>query len=333
MDGTIIQQGSFVSGGVNTTLNIISGVDWIKTFNATKIAANTASAGKSFEYYVGTTGVVGGLANGSAWELQNNGAATAVNLIVTTTGFTVGINSATAVPGAPVAVTAISAANPPVVSTGSTTGLATDSGVVEIINVVGAQQFGGMTFSVGTVALNTSFVLKYAPQIVAGTTGFYRIIPFDPIFFPRRRFITAITTGTTTQIKMSVQTTYTAGQLVRIVVPAAYGSISANIDGLTATVLSINATTNVVTVDLDSTGMGTFVFPLTAAVPFTQAQLSPVGAGTNPADLTNLGDAVENRAVFGVRLAGGTIDSPAGQANDVIYWIAGKSFSTTTTVA
>lgn len=324
MTGTTILQGSFTSTGVNTTISVPSGASWVRVLNTTALAAQTNNA--SYEWVVQDVGT--GLAAAVGRELRANAGSTAVNMLAST-GSILSINTATALPGAPVALTAISAATPPLVSTGSTTGLSSNNGVVEIINVVGAQQFGGMTFSIGTVVANTSFTLKYAPTIIAGTTGFYRIIPNDPIFYPRRRYITAITTGATTQIKMSVDTTYTVGQLVRIVVPAAFGSISQNINGLSATVLSINTTTNVVTVDLNSTGMGTFVFPLTAAVPFTQAQLAPIGSGAPDTGETSntLLDATENRAVSGIQLLGGTMNLPAGLNGDVIYWQAGTSFN------
>lgn len=319
-----MMQGSFISTGVNTTLNLPMGVAWIRTFNITNIVAQNVASG--YEFYSQDVGF--GLGSVTI-ETKSNAGATAVNQVALGGTVFQPVNTATSSLGAPVAVTAISAATPPVVATGSTAGLSTNNGVVEIVNVTGAQQFGGMSFSIGTVVANTSFTLKYAPTIVAGTTGFYRIVPNDPIFYPRRRFITAITTGATTQIQMSVDTTYTVGQAVRVVVPAAFGSISQNINGLLGTVLSINTGTNTVTVDINSTGMGAFVFPLTAAVPFTQAQLSPVGSDAPDVGETSntLLDATENRAIVGVKLLGGTADLPAGINGDVIYWQAGTTFN------
>lgn len=324
MTGTVIQQGLLVSAG-NSVIPVVSGVDWIQTYNFSAITINTANAGKMFW---GQRSIIG--SDFIAYQYQNNGASTAVNIVSAPAGSFTLVDSSTAIPGGPVAITAISAANPPIVSTGSTEGLSAGS-VVEIINTTGAKQFGGMRFTIDTIVPDTSFRLKYAPQIVAGTNGFYRIIPFDPIFYPRNRFITAITVGGTTQIKMSVQTTYTVGQLVRVIVPPAYGAISQGINGLQGTILAIDATTNIATLDIDSSAFGAFVFPLTAAVPFTQAQLAPVGAGTNPADATNLGDAVENRAVSGIKLLTG-LNGPAGQINDVISYTLGSSFAINPTI-
>lgn len=320
MTGTVIQQGAFISQGTPATVSVVSGADWIQTYNQSVIIANAANAGKAFYAQF-----VNGAIMGTGYEWQNNAGATAVNLIAAPAGSFTLANSATATAGAPVALTAISNAAVPVVATASTAGLSTGS-VVEIINTTGAQQFGGMTFSIDTVTANTSFRLKYAPQIVAGTNGFYRIIPNDPIFYPRNRFITAIVVGATTQIKMSVQTTYTVGQMVRVIVPAAYGAISQSINGLQGTITSIDAATNIVTLDINSTGFGAFVFPLTAAVPFTQAQLAPVGAGST-GQLTNLDDAVQNRAFMGIKLLGG-VDGPAGSVGNTVVWTVGSSFAT-----
>ena len=317
-----MMQGSFTSTGVNTLINLPMGVAWMRVWNTTKIINQVNNAGYEFFYIT----VPGGF--NLTTILQANAGSTAVNETFLSGAFTPVNTSAPSV-NAPVAITAISNATPPLVSTGSTAGLSTNNGVVEIINTTGAQQFGGMTFSIGTVVTNTSFTLKYAPTIVAGTNGFYRIIPFDPIFYPVNRYITAITTGVTTQIQMSVDSTYQVGQLIRIVVPAAYGSISQNINGLTATILSIVTATNTITVNLNSTGFGTFVFPLTGAVPFTQAQVVPVGSGAPDAGETSnsLNDATFNTAVFGMLLSGGTIALPAGVSGDVIFWQAGTVFN------
>lgn len=314
---TIIHQGSFTSLGTAVNLPISSGVDSISIYNQTAIAANTASAGKYFFCQM-----INGAPIGTGFEWQNNGAATAVNLIAAPALSFQLVNTTQTAPLAPVALTTISAAAVPIVATASTAGLSAGS-IVQLQNVTGVQQFGGMTFSIDTIVANTSFRLAFAPQIVAGTTGFYRIVPYDPIFFPASRYITAITVGATTQVKMSVATQYTVGQEVRLTVPAAYGAISQNINGLQGKVTAVNTATNVVTLDINSTGFGAFVFPLTAATPFTQAQISPVGAGL-PGPLTdpsNLSDATNNTAYIGVRLAPG-IDGPAGQAADQIAWIA-----------
>ena len=324
MTGTVIQQGIFFSLGVSTTVPLLFGADWIQTYNQTAIAASANTTGYAFY-----CPFLSGAPFATGWEWQGNADGTAVNLIAAPAGSFAYYDSSEATPGAPVAITAISGATPPLVSTGSTAGLGVGS-VVEIINTTGAQQFGGMSFSISNITANTSFALTFAPTIAAGTNGFYRIIPFDPIFYPRNRFITEIAVGATTDITMSVQTTYTVGQLVRVIGPAAYGAISQSINGLTGTILAINAGTNTATLNINSTGFGAFVFPLTAAVPFTQAQLAPVGSGAPDAGETSnsLLDATQNKATRGIVLAPGA-NGPAGVDADIVYWSAGSVFGST----
>jgi hypothetical protein len=80
---------------------------------------------------------------------------------------------------------------------------------------------------------------------------------------------------------------------------------------------------------VDTTGFTAFAFPLTTAPGFTPAQVVPIGENTATALLLGadiLGDATRNTAFFGIQLRAGTA-SPAGVDGDVIYWVAGKSFS------
>jgi hypothetical protein len=126
---------------------------------------------------------------------------------------------------------------------------------------------------------------------------------------------------------MSVTHGFTVGQEVRIIVPDAFGMTE--IDGLQGTITAIDTTTttgNSITVDIDSTAFTTFAFPLAAAVPFSPAMVVPLGeAATSPYE-NLLDDATINTGYIGMILAAGA-DSPAGVTSDVIYWVAGKSFS------
>ena len=176
----------------------------------------------------------------------------------------------------------------------------------------------------------TTFSLDYAPQIVAGTTGSWRKINFNPIFYPRRRSMAEVTTGTSTVVTTTVTHGYQVGQQVRFVVPAAYGMTQLN--GLVGNIIAVNTSTTVnsFTVDIDSSAFTAFSFPLTAAVPFSPAEVIPVGEDTATAlaygeDI--LTDATNNTSYIGMKLAGGT-SCPAGANDDVIFWVAGKSFST-----
>lgn len=326
MDGTIIQQGRFTSNGSARTLQIRSDVDWLKVYNTTVAAANqTTAVGVSYMW-------LRGFPAGAQWEHLKSNAAAAANLdqYLTSGGFTL-VDSSVQAPGVlNSTITAVSNAAIPVVTNSGTNGLVAGD-VVRLINIAGAQQLGGFDFTVGYNTLSTTtFSLDYMSQIVAGTTGAWRKINFDPLFYPRRRFITKITQASSAVVTLSVTHGYKVGQLVRFVVPAAYGMVE--MDGLQGTITAIDTTTttgNSITVNIDSSAFTTFAFPVTGDYPFTAAEVIPVGEDTAQAlsaGVDILSDATLNTGYIGIQLAAGA-NSPAGQNNDVIYWIAGKSFS------
>lgn len=326
MDNTIIQQGRFTATGSAVTLQLRSDVDWIEVYNTTIGAASqTTAVGVKYKWFRGFPA-------GAKWTTFKSNAANAANLeqYLTSSGFTL-IDSSAQTPGTLQAtITAISNAAIPVVSNSGTNGLSAGD-VVRLFDVASAQQVGGFDFTVGYNTLTTgTFSLDYMSQIVAGTTGSWRKISFDPIFYPRRRFITKITAAASAVVTLSVTHGYKVGQVVRMVVPAAFGMVE--MDGLQATITAINTTTtsgNTITLDIDSSAFTAFAWPLSAAVPFTAAEVIPMGEDTAAAldaAVDILSDATLNTSYIGLQLAGGA-SCPGGAASDVVYWVAGKSFS------
>ena len=325
MDNTIIQQGRFTSDGTSATIVLRSDVDWLMVYNVTQAAASQTTV-VGVKYYWQR-----GFPAGSKWTTFKSNAANAANLesYGTSSGFTL-IDSSLQAPGTLNAtITGISAAAIPVVSNSGTNGLVAGD-VVRLVNVTTAQQLGGMDFTVGHNTLTTgTFSLDYMSQIVAGTTGSWRRIQFNPIFYPRRRFITGITKAAQAVVTLSVTHGYIVGQAIRFNVPAVYGMTE--IHELLGTIVAIDTTLtsgNTVTVDIDSTAFTAFAFPLTLDVPFSPALVVPVGEDTAEALILGadiLSDATENRSYLGILLTGGT-SNPAGANADVMYWVAGKSF-------
>jgi hypothetical protein len=333
-------QGTFISTGASQILQIRSDVDYMWVYNLTVGAASQTTAVAAKFYWQR------GFPTGAMWRTMKSNAANAANLeqYVTAGGFTL-INNTINTPGPSVALTAISgAATPPVVSTGSTANLANGS-VVRIFNTVGAQQLGGLDFTIGGLVANTSFTLAYMSAIVAGTTGTYRIIPYDPYFYPPTRVIANITPGPSASpalassvsvVTLTVTHNFTVGQVIRFVIPTvtplAYGTTQLN--GVAATIVAINQPdangfTNTITVNVDTTAFGAFAWPLTADPVHTPAQVVPVGENSAQAILSGsnfIGDSEVNLGYLGILLTGGA-PSPAGLSGDVIYWVAGKSFS------
>lgn len=325
-NNTIIQQGFFTSTGSAQTIQLRSGVDWMEVYNTAIAAANQTTA-VAVQFYWQS-----GFPAGAQWVYFKSNAANAANLsqYLTTGGFTY-VDTSLQQPGNLIStITAISSATPPVVTNTGTNGLLPGS-VVRLINVAGAQQLGGVDFTVGYNTLSTTtFSLDYMSTIVAGTTGSWRQINYDPLYYPRRRYITNITQDSSAVVTMSVTHGYQVGQAVRFVVPQAFGMVE--MDGLLGTITAINTTLttgNTITVNINSSAFTTFAFPLTGAYPFTYAEVVPVGEDTAQAlssGVDILTDATVNTGYIGMILAGGA-GGPAGANGNLIYWKAGKSFN------
>lgn len=308
-------QGKFTSTGASQTLNIRSGVDWIKVLNYTD---NTQ--------YFWQYGMAAGV-----------GKITAANGTTASLGAGLGfypIDTSLNVPGASVVLTAISGAAIPVVSTGNTGGLA-NGDIVRLYNVTGGVQLNSIDFTIGAINANVSFTLAYMSQIVAANAGTFRRIPYNPIFYPRNRYIVSISQAVEAVVILTVTHGYKVGQVVSFVVPSVGGSAASygmtEINGLQGTILDIDTATNSITVDIDTTAFTAFAFPTTAqaAAGFTQAQVVPVGMNTAEgldSGVDILSDATINTGLIGIQLVGGA-NSPAGAVNDVIYWTSGNSFS------
>lgn len=314
--------GSFTSDGSNKVIRFPSSVNKITVRNLTVASNNSTTTAVAAEFYWQST-----MVNGSMFSYFKSNAAGATQLFQysATGGFTL-VDSSDQEPGALQAtITAISNASIPVVSNSGTNGLLPGD-VVRIINVTSAQQVGGIDFTVGYNTLTSgTFSLDYMAQIVAGTTGSWRKIKFDPIFYPRRRVITKITQATSAVVTLSVTHGYKVGQVVRFKVPAALGMIEMN--DLLGTITAINTTTtsgNTITVDIDSSAFTTFAWPVSAYGAFTPAEVIPVGENTAEAidaGVDILSDSTENQSYIGLILTAGAT-GPGGATSDVIHWEA-----------
>lgn len=322
-NNTIIQQGSFTSTGASVNINLRSGVDWMRVYNYSIAGADQTTA-VGYEFYwqlgMGTAGLV---------YLKSN-AANAANLVDTLpNGSFEYIDTSVNVYGVKQStITAISTAVIPVVTNTGTNGISAGS-VVKLLNVAGAPQFGGIDFTVGLSTLTaTTFSLDYAPKLsVAGTTGSFMLINFDPLYYPRRRTISSIVSSDdVTLVSTTVAHGYQVGQLIRFNVPASSGMVQIN--NLQGTIIEVDSPGSF-TVNINSSAFTSFVFPLAAGVPFTPAQVVPFGEDTAEALDQNdniLSDATVNTGMIAMHLEGGA-SLPAGANGNLMFWVAGKSFS------
>lgn len=326
-DNTIIQQGYFTSTGLVQTIPLRSGIDWMRIYNwSVANASQTTAVG--VEYYWQA-----GMGNSGLVYLKSN-ATNAANLTETLPNgsFTYFDSSVINYGAIKATITAISTAAIPVVTNSGSNGLVANQ-VVRILNQAGSPQLGGIDYTVGNATLSSStFSLDYANQLtVAGTAGSWMLINSSPIFYPSSRYASImVSSGSQTLVTLTVSHTYKVGQTVRFNVGPAYGAWSA-LNGVLATVVSSyqGYPNNDILVDFDSSSFGAFVSPLAASVPFTPAQVVPVGENTSVAESNNvsiINDATINTAFIGMNLEAG-LSFPAGSSGNLMYWIAGKSFS------
>lgn len=296
MDGTIIGQGTFTvpaAGVVAQNIAIPSGVDWMYVYNYTQAGINgAANTGVNFYWQRGMAA-----GTGMVWYKTVAGVAVLSQDTYVSDGFTL-LDTSLQTPGASNALTAITAANPPVVTTAAT--LPAVGSVVRIINPDNQPQIGGLDFTV-TAAGGGTFTIGNInlSNSTATTAGFWRQIPFDPIFYPRRRFVTFVRAAAQAVIYLSVTHQFAVGQKVRLSFPggtAIWGTYAA-LDGVQATIVAVNVaragtepnnggTANNIQVNVDTSAFGAWNvfgaggnqgYPAAALVPFTPAQVVPEG--------------------------------------------------------
>lgn len=329
---TTILQGRYTSTGSSILIPLRSGVDWFELYNITAmVAQNDVTVVRGY-WQFGMPVDSGILTTFYSGTPDSN-----VDVYSTTGGFTYIDTSASVAGTVNATITAISTASAPVVTNTGTNGLVAGN-IVRLTNVAGgATGFNGIDWLVGSASLSsTTFQLYTAPQLsVAGTTGSYQRINFDPIFYPRHRIITSIiNAGGVTTVTTSVPHGYQVGQQIRLnVTSSLYGAwVAAN--NLITTVTAVDAApafSGSISFEIsdDLSALGTLTFPKAATVPFTPAQVVPVGENTAYAEAQSvniLSDATINEAEIGMLIRGGAT-YPGGVESDVIYWKAGVSFS------
>ncbi len=334
MDGTILQQGKFTSDGTSVTIAIRSDVDFMYVYNETAIAQATADLGAVFYWQRGMT-QGRGIVTSKLGTIAND--PTTIGQIAALGGFTLVNQGSDALVGPGVALTSISNAAQPIVATGNTAGLA--AGDVVRLSMTPTQfnanpaDVLGIDFQIDTIVANTSFRLHSALANVPGAVGgagTYRKVNIDSTFYPQTRYITNITQAVNAVVTTSVDHDYEAGQKIRFHVTNSFNGM-VEIDQLIGTIIA--TTSNTFTVDIDTTAMTAFTFPTVAQLvtidgAYTPAYVGPVGENTAFAlanSLDTLSDASKNISIIGMNLAAG-VSSPAGQNNDIIYWVAGKSY-------
>jgi len=335
MEGTTLSQGTFTqpATAIAQTFAIPAGFDYLEVTNYTQSAAGAAANGFKFYWQLGyPNGIMTSLINTAGVVTADVTAANALTI------YDPSVETIGALDNGGAGVTGFTAANPAVVTD---VGSNVPANSIVIFSSLNNQpQYNGIPFTagIGTHTANT-FSVDYlnATGSTPSTAGHFRIIPYNPLFYPSVRVITNITAATQAVVTLSVQHNYQIGQEIRFSFPggSAYWANYAALDGVQATVVAVDNALgnghNTITVNVNTTGFGAFAFPAQAiaGLPYTPASVNPFGENTatayqNIPQLSSFMSARTNTGFIGVTLAPGAL-LPAGVANDVVYWVAGKS--------
>lgn len=363
MDGTILSQGSFIVPAtvVNKVIQVPSNLDYLYVRNYTQIGTAGVAAPNSagYEFYW-QRGMPAGSAMVRYKTVTTNAA---VDDLILTGGFTLYDPSGQSVGALPViglavATTASTNATRPVVSTANTAGVSIGS--IVRLNSTAQTDVNGVDFVVGAVTANTSFTLLTASNPLAtapgaiGGAGFYRLINYNALFYPRRRYVVNVTQAAQPTVGTSVPHGMTPGQEIRFSIPTLSSGATGmtQLDGLAATILTV-VDDYTFTINIDTSAFTAFVWPTIAQQPSGFPQMVPFGEDTaaslsivaaqvpsiggvqiNGTQSGILADSTVNTGFLGMVLGTGAagvvlttaITGPAGTtAADVVYWQAGKS--------
>lgn len=327
---TIITGGSFTSTGVGVKVLLPSSADYFKTWNMTQLAAtnpNTVTNGQWFGSKFGSGASAAGLGIKTVKTTSMLDSAFAAG-----TGFTYVTSVPYVEAQASAAITAITAADPAVVSQVNTY---SEGDIIRIYNTTGMLQIAGMDFQISTVsgAGYTLIGLRAAGFAAAATAGNTRRISKLNAVEPEFLFITEITKATQAVVRTSIDPSvlYVVGMKVRFSVPYTFGMTEIN--GLQGTITAVSSANYTMTVDIDTSAFTTFAFPASTASPTAQlfATVAPAGAKTalDPVTLVQTGYDFQKQPFRSgeftpyMFLAGGA-QSPAGANADVINWMAYK---------
>lgn len=316
MPFTIVDQGSFTSDGTVQDISLPSSADYFVVKNLTQLATTQATGrGVMFEWYKDL------VSDDNAIEWLKTNSTNALNMtLVTSGGFT--YYETRPSPEAAIAVTAITAADPAVVSASQSY---SDGDRVVLYNNTAMLQIGGMEFSISSTSGSAfSLVgLDASGFAAAATGGFVRRVARVGEVLPEYNYVTSISQASSAVVEVSILNSFVVGQLVTFSVPSDFGMVE--MDQLTGKVTALDegATNHSITVDIDSSAFTAFAFPASGSFPGASCFPTVAPAGSrNIYDTTNVPFRTGQFYPY-MRLAAGA-QSPAGSSNDVIVWQAYK---------
>lgn len=336
MPFTIVTQGTFTSDGTGKSIPLPSSADYFVTTNLTKMgaASNPGVCVRGEWYGSGLTAAN----NGLRWKNTNSSNAINIDKFSTSTASN-GFTYVTSFPQPEAAVTgtAITAANPAVVSMTNTY---SEGDTVILYGTTGMLQISGMAFTITSVSgagftllgLDASGFAAPATAVVA------RRIPAVMPVEPRFLYVTEISKATQAVVRVSQAHNYVVGQKVEFTIPGSFGMTQLNNNALPGNLPPVIVALDdndpyAFTVNVDSSAFTTFAFPASSQSPTAQlfATVAPAGQSTqfNPITGVQTGYNFQyvpfHTGLFTpyMYLAAGA-NSPAGADGDVIVYQAYK---------
>lgn len=307
-----IIKGSFTSTGAAHALNLVIDPDTIEVYiqgDATGSNWNSVANPAVTKY----ARWFKGMPDGNAFTMRNTaGAATDAATFITANGFYV-YDGSVQTPGPAVVGTGISQAGSAVVTSAGHPFVIGDRLLLSV--TTGMEQIEGITAEVTAVNPGVTYTIAVDSSAFAapGTAITARRLPALPLFEPREMFINTITQANPMVVSVTETHPYHVGSKVRFKIPVGFGMVELNdvigeVTAVGARTLTFGA--------INSTGFTAFAFPAAAAVPFTFAQIVPVGENSN-----TLADAISNTGFRGVVL-GTSVCGPNGA---LVYYVATKA--------
>lgn len=304
---TLLMQDSFISTGSAYDIDLPGDWSSIEVTNVTQ-AGTTQTPGRGFKFEA-----VKGDPEGSQLRYFKSDGSNAVNVDTDSSGGFTYYESFPA-PGPQVSGTAITAANPAVVTMTNTF---SNNDRVVLYGTTGMLQIAGMSFTISSVSGSgfTLLGLDSSAFSAPATAVKARLVsPVDPVA-PMTLYVTKITQASQAVVTVSTKHDYQVNQLVHFSVPSSMGM--QQMDQKTGKIVAVTDYT--MTVDINSSSFSAFAFPASSLSPTSRlfATVAPAGQRNG----YNVDQVPFHSGLFipFIRLAAGA-QSPAGSSGDVMVW-------------
>ena len=330
MPFTIVTQGTILQPATAVVQNVElpSSADYFKVYNLTQAAAAAPTAGVLFEWFKNIT------PQGGALQTHKAASSALLQNTILTGGFTYVERYPDPEPA--IAVTAVTAANPAVVSAVNTY---SNGDRVVLYGTTGMQQISGMVFTVSAVS-GVAFTLAGLNAVgfaTPATAGFVRRVAAANRVEPRSYYVTGITRANPAVVTLSEAHNLAVGMKVEFQIPGSFGMVQLNNyyqnQSLPPVITAVSTYT--ITLNIDTSAYTAFAFPASSATPTTQlfATVAPAGASTqvvgNPPNKVQTGydfakQAFRTGLFVPYMILPIGANAPGGQANDRLLWQAFK---------